>query len=92
VGSGCSKKLGEPYELKLVDIWTGEQKSPSYLAINPAGKVPALRGGAQVLRIVAPRTAAHHPPVVRALPSLGLPELLAFQQSSVHSQTLPCTL
>src|SRR5262249_17359659 len=28
----------------------------------------------------------------RALPSPGLPSLLSFQQSSVHSQTLPCTL
>ena len=29
-------------------------------------------------------------PVVRALPLPGLPLLLSFQQSSVHSQTLPC--
>jgi len=30
-------------------------------------------------------------PVVRAVPSRGSPERFAFQQSSTHSRTLPCT-
>src|SRR5208282_3544171 len=30
-------------------------------------------------------------PVVRAVPSCGSPERFAFQQSSTHSRTLPCT-
>jgi glutathione S-transferase len=39
------EELGLPYELRLVDILRGEQRQPSYLAINPMGKVPALKHG-----------------------------------------------
>jgi glutathione S-transferase len=35
-------ELGAPYEVKLVDLAKGEQKTPQYLAINPMGKVPAI--------------------------------------------------
>jgi glutathione S-transferase len=34
---------GLPYEKVTVDITKGEQKKPEFLAINPYGKVPALR-------------------------------------------------
>jgi len=36
------EELGEPYELKLLDLKKGEQRQPAYLAVNPMGKVPAL--------------------------------------------------
>jgi glutathione S-transferase len=36
------EELGAPYELKILDLEKGEQKSPAYLAINPMGKVPAI--------------------------------------------------
>lgn len=36
------EELGAPYELKVLDLEKGEQKSPAYLAINPMGKVPAI--------------------------------------------------
>jgi glutathione S-transferase len=35
-------ELGVPFELVLVDIDTGAQKEPAYLALNPAGRVPTL--------------------------------------------------
>lgn len=35
-------ELGVPFELALVNIETGAQKSPDYLALNPNGHVPAL--------------------------------------------------
>ena len=35
-------ELGAPYEVKLIDLAKGEQKTPQYLAINPMGKVPAI--------------------------------------------------
>jgi glutathione S-transferase len=35
-------ELGAPYEMKVLDLAKGEQKSPQYLAINPMGKVPAI--------------------------------------------------
>lgn len=39
------EEVGEPYERVLIDITTGAQKTPDYLAINPMGKVPALEDG-----------------------------------------------
>ena len=39
------EETGQPYERVLTDISAGAQKTPEYLAINPMGKVPALRDG-----------------------------------------------
>jgi glutathione S-transferase len=39
------EELGAPYELHVLNMKAGEQRQPSYLAINPMGKVPALRHG-----------------------------------------------
>lgn len=36
------EEIGKPYDLKIVDFATSEQKSPEYLKMNPKGKVPAL--------------------------------------------------
>jgi glutathione S-transferase len=40
---------GEAYELVPVDLMSGEQKSPAYLALNPTGRVPTLVDGDLVL-------------------------------------------
>jgi glutathione S-transferase len=39
------EELGAPYELKALNIKAGEQRQPAYLAVNPMGKVPAVRHG-----------------------------------------------
>ena len=39
------EELGAPYELHVLNMKTGEQRQPAYLAINPMGKVPALKHG-----------------------------------------------
>ena len=39
------EELGISYQYKKLDISTGENKKPEYLAINPMGKVPALVDG-----------------------------------------------
>ena len=39
------EELGEPYELQLLSLAKGEQHQPSHLAVNPMGKVPALKHG-----------------------------------------------
>ncbi len=39
------EETGKPYERVLIDISTGAQRKPDYLAINPMGKVPALKDG-----------------------------------------------
>lgn len=42
------EELGEPYETVLLDYDSG-LKSPEYLAINPMGKVPAIKHGDTVV-------------------------------------------
>ncbi|SDK10798.1 glutathione S-transferase [Pseudomonas delhiensis] len=43
------EELGADYDLHLLNMQAGEQRQPAYLAINPMGKVPAIRhGGALV--------------------------------------------
>src|SRR6202000_3344275 len=39
------EETGQPYERVLTDISAGAQKKAEYLAINPMGKVPALKDG-----------------------------------------------
>ena len=43
------EELGAPYALQILDMKKGEQRQPDYLAINPMGKVPALRHGDAVI-------------------------------------------
>src|SRR3974390_2269028 len=42
------EETGQPYRAELLDFRT-TMKSPEYLAINPMGKVPALRHGDTVV-------------------------------------------
>ncbi|HVY16224.1 MAG TPA: glutathione S-transferase family protein [Rhodopila sp.] len=37
------EELGAPYDLHVLNMKAGEQRQPAYLAINPLGKVPAVR-------------------------------------------------
>lgn len=39
------EELGAPYELHVLNMKAGENRQAPYLAINPLGKVPALRHG-----------------------------------------------
>jgi glutathione S-transferase len=43
------EELGQPYDVKLVTLSAGENMKPDYLAINPMGKVPALKHGDTVI-------------------------------------------
>ena len=36
-------EAGVPYEFKTISLRNNEQKSPEFLALNPSGKVPALK-------------------------------------------------
>jgi glutathione S-transferase len=42
------EELGQPYRTEILDYGT-TMKAPAYLAINPMGKVPALRHGDTVV-------------------------------------------
>jgi glutathione S-transferase len=39
------EELGAPYELHVLSLKKNEQRAPDYLAVNPMGKVPAVRHG-----------------------------------------------
>ena len=36
------EEVGAPFRMELLDLSRGEQKEPTYLAVNPMGKVPAI--------------------------------------------------
>lgn len=39
------EELGADYDLHVLNMKAGEQRKPEYLAVNPMGKVPAIRHG-----------------------------------------------
>jgi glutathione S-transferase len=47
------EELGEPYDIHLLNLQKGENRESDYLAINPMGKVPALRHGDTVITELA---------------------------------------
>ena len=47
------EELGHPYDLKLINLQVGENLKPDYLAINPMGKVPALKHGDTIITELA---------------------------------------
>jgi glutathione S-transferase len=69
------EETGEPYERVLTDITTGAQKKLEYLAINPMGKVPALKDGEATLAEAAAIAAyvAERYPKAKLAPPLGDP-------------------
>lgn len=47
------EEIGEPYDIHLLRMSKGENRQPAYLAINPMGKVPALRHRDAIITEVA---------------------------------------
>jgi glutathione S-transferase len=47
------EEVGEPYDIHLLSLKDGDQHKPEYLAVNPQGKVPALRHKGVVITEVA---------------------------------------
>ncbi len=39
------EELGAPFHLHVLNMRAGEQRQPAYLAVNPLGKVPAVKDG-----------------------------------------------
>jgi glutathione S-transferase len=47
------EETGQPYDLELLRLSAGDNLKPDYLAINPMGKVPALKHGDTVITELA---------------------------------------
>lgn len=47
------EELGVPYELRKVDVFGGATRAAEFLAVNPAGKVPAIRHDGKTLTEMA---------------------------------------
>ena len=43
------EELAAPHDLHMLNMKAGEQRQPAYLAINPLGKVPAIRHRGQLV-------------------------------------------
>ena len=43
------EEVGEPYDIHLLSLTKGASRAPDYLAVNPMGKVPALRHGEVII-------------------------------------------
>ncbi len=99
VGSGaiCIEAIlaeaGVPYVWQTVSLERNEQKSPAYLAINPSGKIPALRlpDGEIVTETAALIVLlAERHPAANLLPPPGAPERaqalrwLAFMATEIY--------
>ena len=43
------EEIGEPYDIHLLSLSNGDNRKPDFLAVNPMGKVPALKHGDVVI-------------------------------------------
>jgi glutathione S-transferase len=62
------EEVGEPYDIQLLRLTEGDQTKSDYLAVNPMGKVPALRHG----EVVITEAAAICTYLADAFPKAGL--------------------
>jgi glutathione S-transferase len=62
------EEVGEPYDIHLLSLSKGENRAPNFLAVNPMGKVPALRHG----DVVVTEAAAICAYLADAFPRAGL--------------------
>jgi len=69
------EETGQAYERVLIDISKGAQKTPEYLAVNPMGKVPAIKDGETTLAEAAAICAyvAERYPEAKLAPPVGDP-------------------
>ncbi|HET7679912.1 MAG TPA: glutathione S-transferase family protein [Xanthobacteraceae bacterium] len=78
------EEVGEPYDVKLLNLAKGDQQKPEYLAINPMGKVPALKHG----DVVITESAAICTYLADAFPQAGLSVPVGEPQRGVYLKWL----
>ena len=62
------EEIGEPFDVHLLNTGKGANRQPAYLAVNPMGKVPALRHADAIIT----ETAAICTYLADAFPQAGL--------------------
>jgi glutathione S-transferase len=62
------EEIGEPFDIHLLSMKRGENRQADYLAVNPMGKVPALRHG----DVIVTEAAAICCYLAEAFPAAGL--------------------
>jgi glutathione S-transferase len=86
-------EAGAPYDFKTISLEKNEQRSPEFLAINPSGKMPAVRlpeGQILTESLAILLTVADHFPNARLLPPQASPERgtayrwLAFMSAEIY--------
>jgi GST-like protein len=86
-------EVGAPYEFKIISLERNEQRLPEFLAINPSGKMPAVRlpeGQILTESLAILLTVADHFPNARLLPPQASPERgtayrwLAFMAAEIY--------
>ncbi len=86
-------EAGAPYEFKTISLEKNEQRSPEFLAINPSGKMPAVRlpeGQILTESLAILLTVADHFPNARLLPPQASPDRgtayrwLAFMAAEIY--------
>ena len=86
-------EVGAPYDFKTISLEKNEQRSPEFLAINPSGKMPAVRlpeGQILTESLAILLTVADHFPNARLLPPQASPERgtayrwLAFMAAEIY--------
>jgi GST-like protein len=86
-------EVGAPYEFKTISLEKNEQRSPEFLAINPSGKMPAVRlpeGLILTESLAILLTVADHFPNARLLPPQASPKRgtayrwLAFMAAEIY--------
>ncbi|MCW6530984.1 glutathione S-transferase C-terminal domain-containing protein [Sphingomonas sp. MMSM20] len=77
------EECGLAYRLRHVDVFTGEQRTPEFLALNPSGKVPVLIDHAQDAPFAVFESAAGLLYLAeragRFLPAVAMPRSIALQ-------------
>jgi len=81
------EEVGQPYDIHLLSLAKEENRKPDYLAINPMGKVPALKDGDATLGEAAAVCAyvAERYPDAKLAPPLGDPKRAKYLQWLVFS-------
>jgi glutathione S-transferase len=62
------EEVGEPYEVRLLNLQAGDSRKPDYLAVNPMGKVPVIEHDG----VVVTEAAAICTYLADAFPNAGL--------------------